>query len=408
MNRPKPHLQIVRSDSAAFAIADQLCMVGANFVLTILVARHSSQEDFATFSILYSLVVLLSFLHGPLINEPLALSSRNDTSLLSGFRADRATALIFVPISTLIVVFAYSQQYSASPLTLSLLCAAGITSCAYWSAKSGLHALSKHRAAFVASAIGSAALVATGAAGIAYCYSMVDFALAAISIAALSGYITAQLFLRHSVSPQLKLSVVASHSRIGIPAASLVWLAGNVTALALANQERLEEVAGLRVVLTLLLPINQIMTGMSSFLLPRLARLRGDGLSSAAQESTSKVLLAGTALSIAFAAFTYPFAGFLLERIYGADYIRYRAWLQIGAAVLPLSWTVVTVLRTHFRGSAQATLLLKVYIACLVIALPVSLVILQSDLQIGPIVSFITIQAILALGFLLTFVRTRS
>ena len=408
MSRSKFYQKVFRADSGAFAIADQLCMVSANFALTILVARHSSQEEFAAFSILYSLIVLLSFLHGPLINEPLALSSRGDTRKLFGHRADHATALIFAPISVLIAAFAYNQQYSASLVTLSLLCAAGISSCAYWSAKSGLHAISEHRAAFLASAVGSSTLITAGALGVAYRYSMLDCALAAISIAALSGYFAAKLFLRKAAAPQLKLSLVATHSRIGIPAASLAWLAGNVTALALAHQDRLEEVAGLRAVLTLLLPINQIMIGLSSFLLPRLARLRNSEGPSGARQHTSKALGVGVLLSVIFAAAIYPLAGFLLNTIYGTEYSKYKVCLQIGATALPASWTIVTILRTYFRGAAQAALLLKVYIICLTIAIPASLAILNSDFPTSSIASFIAIQAILALGFLFTFLRIRS
>lgn len=137
---PAAHLQSVtrRLGNSHFAIADQLAMVGGNFLMNLILARAGDLNAFGSFSVLYALLVLVNAAQSALIGEPLALSRELDAQ--HGPRAldgQRASLQVLLPVSVLLAIHAFATMPGLG-LFHALLFIVGCTTCsAYWSSKGG-------------------------------------------------------------------------------------------------------------------------------------------------------------------------------------------------------------------------------------------------------------------------------
>ena len=406
MNPKHIALRLLKESSPAFAIADQLAMVGGNFILCIVIARLSSAEDFGRFSVLYALVVLVNALHGPLVSEPISLSRSGPADNISSSKADRTTFIIFAPIAAMICLAANLLGYLESAIQTAALFAACCCSALYWSQKARLHAVSSHRTAFVVSAISSLVML-TSALAATLLTDRTSAGLLGISIGALAGYVLGSLLDRHSAAVALSFRKLLDSAKIGVPSALLIWLANNFLFFFLASSQRLEDGAALRVITTLLLPINQVMIGFSLFLLPRIAHLKQQGQMREAYALSIRTLIAslGAALCIGLAALAASEA--LLRVTFGPTFASYSNLLGIAACTLPSAWIAVTISRTYMRGSAMGLDLIKIYAIALFFGIPLSISLLQTTSRFGPVNALICIHMILATLFLTHLLRQR-
>lgn len=401
MNRARL-ASLLAERSPLYAIGDQLGMVGANFILGVIVARSGTLEDFAQFGVLYALLVLLNFLHGPMLNEPLVLSSaaggkaRSRSSL-------RVTFLIFLPAAGLIALAAALQVTSVTPFTLILLFLAGSGSVMYWSTKAELHCALRHRSAFGATVLTSFAMIACALLAMHHGMDASNAAILAIAVSSVIGAIAGQRVngVRHG---RLEVSASFRHARIGVPSAAMLWLAANGTILLLAHLGRLDDLAGLRVVLALLIPVNQVLIGLSSFLLPRFAR-QGSGAGAKEKRRLGSLMVFCCLAALLFSGAVLLCGDVLLGLVYGSDYARFAPWLSVGACVLPLCWVTITLLRTRLRGLGDGRRLLGIYGLSLAVGLPLSFLLLDRVGGMGPILSFSLIQVCIAIAFLISFLR---
>ena len=97
MSRRAVHALLGRR-SPLLAVADQLALVAGNALLGILVARSTGMEEFARFALFQALLVLLGFLHVPLVNDPLVLRGAAGAGV--PLRAALASSMrLFLPLS---------------------------------------------------------------------------------------------------------------------------------------------------------------------------------------------------------------------------------------------------------------------------------------------------------------------
>ncbi len=394
--------RLLSEDSPAFAVGDQLGMVGANFILGVIVARCGTMEDFAQFGVLYALLVFLNFLHGPLLNEPLVLTSASD-GLLRSRSSLRVMSILFLPAAGLVALAAPFQVESAKLQDLTLLFFAGVGSVFYWSSKAELHCALRHRGAFLVTVATSLLMVSFVGLAISYGVNASTAALMAIALSTICGGIFGQL-IGGPREGRLDLSGALLHARIGVPSAAALWMAANGTVLLLAHLGRFDDVAGLRVVLAVLIPVNQVLIGLSSFLLPRFARQAPSAANSGGRELWRLIGLCCIAAAV-FSGVILVCGDFVLGSLYGMEYERFSSWLSIGALVLPLCWVVITLLRTRLRGVGKGGRLLGIYTLSLLAGLPVSYVVLVGFGGISPILSFSSIQICIAVVFMISFLR---
>ncbi|WP_152982624.1 lipopolysaccharide biosynthesis protein [Stenotrophomonas humi] len=368
--------------------------------MSMLVARNSSLEEFAQFSLFYAFIVLLNFIHAPLINDSLVVRAA------SGRRASLSatlttTALLFSPLSILgVCVLAVTGVVDVVD-AIFLLIPAAVLSSLYWSARSALHSTGNHRGAFATSSLGTLFLLIALIGLLRVGVEPFRAALISMAIAALGGVGAA---VCHGTVPAGASSSEAKVAQRVAPAllvAGLVWLAGNASMLFLGHFGRLDDIAGLRSVLTLLLPVNQVLIGLSAFLLPRFARLHQSDDPVGTKRLLARLLVACVVLAVLFSLLVYPLAGYLLELIYGTEYRRFEGWMRLGAMALPLCWAVITLCRTYFRGTGELHGLLLINATGLLVGLPLSLLCLLSLGDNAVMMSFVVIQVAMMSTYLL-------
>lgn len=386
--------------SPVHAIGDQLAAVAGNFLLGVVVARNSSLEEFASFSLFYAFVVLLNFLHVPLINDPLVLrvASGRNTALSKMLVA---TVQIFLPISIIGLSVLVVTDTLGMGDALFLMLPAAVLSSLYWSARSALHSAGNHAGAFVASGLGTLCMLSALAVLVRCEVEPVSAAVISMATGALAGLGCAACCNTGSSAGPVLAAKAAPRPAAGLLVAGFAWLAGNASMLFLASLGRPDDIAGLRSVLTLLLPINQVLVGLSAFLLPRFARLHQSD-----NPIEMKRLMAGLSvgcigLAVLFFLLVYPISGYLLELIYGDDYRRFDSWMRLGAAALPLCWGLITLCRARLRGTGNLNGLLLVNSIGLLVGLPLSLACLMLLGDYAVMISFVVIQVAMLSAYLL-------
>ncbi|MET0289609.1 MAG: hypothetical protein ABW178_08280 [Pseudoxanthomonas sp.] len=383
--------------SGHFAVADQLAMVGGNFLMNLILARSGHLDAFGSFSVLYALLVLVNAGQSALIGEPLALSRELDGSArVVALDGQRASLQIFLPVSVLLALHAFVTMPELS-VTHALLFVAGCSTCSsYWSSKGRLHALGKHQQAFNASAAGSVVMLVATLVGVRI-FDAITVGLLAILMSSICGLVVAlSTDLERQRHPRLSLKGVVDLGKAGLPIALLVWVANNVIFLMLAQEQRLADAAGLRGMLTLLLPVNQVMLGCSAFVLPKLAALARTGDRRRINTFSRHALVVSVTAALAFGVVAYLGAGFASRLLLGPQFDPYIGSLRLVAITLPASWACVTVIRVHFQGSRRPRFVLYGYACALAVGVPVAWWILNTKGASAAAVATLFIHGLLA------------
>ncbi len=402
MSRRAVHALLGRR-SPLLAVADQLALVAGNALLGILVARSTGMEEFARFALFQALLVLLGFLHVPLVNDPLVLRGAAGAGV--PLRAALASSMrLFLPLSVAGALALAALGVGDAVLAL-LLVPAALLVCLCGSARSVLHADGNHRGActvsMVATLVSVLAFAGLAGAGVA----AMPAAILAIAVSSLAGLGMATRFPVAAPAARGVGGQASGTLLRGLAAAGLVWVSGNVSILVLAWLERLQDIAALRAVLTLLLPLNQLLVGLSAFLMPRFAQLQQAGQPLRARRLLSALSIGCALMALLFFLCLYPLAGQLLAWIYGSGYAAHADGLRLGAAVLPLCWGLITLHRTVLRGSGRLGDLLRIHLAGLLVGIPLSLWVLLSSAENAVMGSFVMLQIALLASYLL-FGRT--
>jgi hypothetical protein len=364
---------IGRLGNGHFAVADQMALVGGNFLMNLLLARNGAIDAFGTFSVLYALLILVNAGQSALISEPLGLTREQDGGR-SPVAPDGQVAnlKIFLPVSVLVAGYAWATLPGLG-LGHAVLFAAGCAiASASWSARGRLHALGKHRQGFHVSLAGAVVMATTTALGILFLDAISTGLLAIVLAASTSLLLALQADDQRRAHPPLSLATVVELGKSGLPIAMAVWVANNIVFLMLGQQQRLPDAAGLRGVLTLLLPINQIMIGSAAFLLPRLAVLARAGQHEQIARVTRLTLVASVGASLAFGITAYLCAGLVSRLLLGPQFDAYIGALRLVAVFLPASWCCVTVIRVHFQGSRRPRYVLLAYGLALAVGVPIA------------------------------------
>lgn len=200
---------------------------------------------------------------------------------------------------------------------------------------------------------------------------------------------------RHS-HPRLSLRGVVELGKAGLPIALLVWVANNIVFLLLGQEQRLDDAAGLRGMLTLLLPVNQVMIGCSAFVLPKLAAMSRAGEHARITVFSRRALAVSVAAALAFGIVAYLSAGLVSRLVLGAQFDPYIQSLRLVAIALPASWACVTVIRAHFQGGRQPRFVLYGYVSALVLGVPIAVWVLNHKGTSAAAIATLVIHGVLA------------
>jgi O-antigen/teichoic acid export membrane protein len=349
--------QSAKSNSA-FSVLDQAVFSGVNFALNLYLARELGPAGYGLFAIVYAIVFLVNAIQLGAIAEPVTVLWPRSHSLkgqytvtvltltgitcviLAGVTLFSATNIVSIPLSLdaalalslalfplsyfwILRQICYADGHPRRALFITIFYAAGLTStvivCDVFFTLSVLHAT-------VGLAVGAVAAI------VAYC--SIDGAIRWVRV------------------PWLRMISISSYlwryARWSAPSGVLIWLSGTIFLFMLSSVS-LAEAGEYRAFTNMIIPVQQIMLGLSLVVLPNMSRLNRDGEESAFRRVFNKVAIVAIVLSLAYSAVLVGFLDIAYDAVYGAEYNSISGMLWFAAA-LPLIGSLVTVYRMACRA----------------------------------------------------------
>ena len=312
------------------SIADQAMLAGANFVVSLLLARWLPPARYGAFALAYSVFTLFGVFHTSVFAEPMLVFGAGRYSgrfgryvgiLTLGHFVVMAPVCLLLLGASVLLGHLYSVEVQRA---LAALAVSGPFILLLWLLKRAFYVGLKPGWALAGSASYLALLL--GSFFLLRAAGRVSPASAILAMG-WSGLPAAALLLR-GLRPQWRdgglhaREVIAGHwrySRWAVGSAALGWVPANLYFTLLPLWAGLEGVASLRALTNLVLPVGNSITALSLLLVPLLARHRGEGRARLAR--TMGIFLA---LFLAGAGLYYvglvSFRGDVLHVVYGGRY----------------------------------------------------------------------------------------
>ena len=327
------------------SMTDQFVFAGSNFLLNLLLARWLIPDNYGAFSVAYSIFIMATGLHNAFILEPLALYGPTKyqgqlrrylrillilhfgtTIIISGFIL--AGVRVLVPTSS--VVLRHTLDVAAISMPLILL---------IWLARRFFYMQVKPHLACMTSIVYGLLLLSCIA--LFYSRNLLDSSggFWVLGSAGLVSFLFALFLLRPNDSPVnfIKDSnpslreVAALHWGYGkwfINSAALYWLTDVFYTPLLGTLSGLSAAGAYQAIRTLLQPIQQVRTAVSTLLVPWFtASLAQDDKKTRIHQLGWTLTLASTILSAVYGLILYVVRNPLLELVYQNEYYISFSWL---------------------------------------------------------------------------------
>ncbi|MGB3544461.1 hypothetical protein, partial [Rubrivirga sp.] len=345
--------------NGAWTVADQALFAGANFVVSILLARWLSPEGYGAYTVAYTVFILLGTVHGGFVVEPMLVfgSGRFESRLgrylrvlLSGHVQ---LALIFGALlgSGAAIAWVLGQTVLAHALAAFAIGQAAILF--QWIMRSACFIRTQPALAAASDGL-YALLVVAGAFGLRALNVLDEVtAIVLISVASLiAGLVTAARLgvpLRRKDDRDLEDDAKNQHWSYGGWAAStgaLEWVQGYLPFLLLPLWAGLAETGALRALFNLVMPVLHATAAITKLLVPTLVRAESRERERNIVRGAGVVLLTG---ALAWALLIGLAGRPILDALYDGQYNDYAQLLWMVGA-LPLAAVVANVLMSVLRA----------------------------------------------------------
>lgn len=391
-----------------WAIVDRGLFATSNFVLTVLLARWLTPQDYGAFIVAYTVLWLLGTVHNGLLAEPMLVfgSGRYKDSF-----SEYLGVLLYGHVgltalgSFLLLLAALSFKLASLDTLFSVFLGLAFASpliLYQWLMRQACYVQFKPRLAAWGGTL-YMFLMLCGA-YVLYRYYLLSGAavFGLMGFASLAASLWLVFRLRVSLpSPTANGFVreaLTSHwgyGRWAAPTRALTWIPENIYYLALPLWGGLESTAALRAMMNLIVPATHLYDALSILLLPLLVRTRGG----AGFKQLTFLALALFALGAAlFWLFLGLFHQPLVTLLYGGQYSEYSYLLWILGFLL-LSFGILSVLGAALRALERPEKVFSAYALSAVVALTVGLGFLYIWGIVGAVAGFL-ISSIVAVGAL--------
>ncbi len=343
-----------------WAVLDQGVFAISNFIVNILLARWLNLQEYGSFAASFSILLLIGTFHTALITEPLLVYGSNrfrhriadySANLISGHVLFSALISVFI-ICTIVAMSTLGQKQYAHA-AIGLLIAQPFILLT-WLARRLCYCHFRVRLAVVAGAI-NLLLTLSG------CFFLFRLGklspLTAFVLMGTCGLLSSCLILFKLFSPSQIFNLSAhnreflsahlNYGRWALPSSLLTWIPANIYYVILPFWGHIEIVALLKAQNNLLTPVLQFNTALATQLIPLFATCK-DQLQ---QAKWSRYLLAiFTMLSLLYWSMLYVFGDFLMQALYGPQFLRDNKSLLI-LGLLPLLTGIIAVLGSSIRAN---------------------------------------------------------
>lgn len=397
-----------------WTVMDRGLFATSNFVLTVLLARWLTPQDFGAFVVAYTVLWFLGTAHNGLLAEPMLVFGPGKYKarlpeylgvLLYGHLGFAALSSFLLLIAGLGLGFAGSD--ALYPTFLSLAFASPFI-LYQWLIRQACYVRLNPRLAASGGALymllmlsgayalyqrdwlsGATALILMGFAS--FLASLLLIARLHVSLPSLTG----NGFVREAFGGHL------GYGRWAVPTRMLTWVPDNVYYLALPVFSSLESTAALRAIMNLIMPAMHLLDALSIILLPLLVQVRGD-------VRFKQIVVLTLALFTSSAVLFWVLLGLfhrpLVTWLYGGQYddYAYLLWL-LGS--LPLFLGMLAVLGAALRALERPNRVFWAYALSTVSVLTVGLGSLVALGVTGAVVGYL-VSSIVAVGALTWFLLT--
>jgi O-antigen/teichoic acid export membrane protein len=401
------------SGQAVLGALDQATLAAAHFLLGVLVARLGGVVALGHFAFAYSLIVLVNMVHAAVVTEIYSI----DAQVPEGVRRYGALPLALLTLALglgsaglLGLVGLWSEQIRAATWSPAFLCAL-ISSACYWSVKPFFYR--QHRPLTVLTVTIAYALALLVSAWLGYRVLGAKWEpLWSIAI----GAALASIPLWHAMRGPDRLCVAhmchyvrttLKYASWALPAALLIWINSNGYMFVMPLYGDTVQTGGLRAVLNLVAPINTLLVGACTAILPMLADLHRSGDAARYTRTVHRTAISLFALTLCGGVVVVPFSEWLITLIYGQPYSDFADALQV-AALLPALWVTASIYRSAIRAQANTRDLFMVYAMAL---LPIGLVLMAVLGRYGAaaaVKGMLVTQLLVVIGFVYYFRRRTS
>lgn len=345
------------------AVTDQALFSGANFVVSVLLARWLTPAEYGAYSVAFSVFLLFASLHIAIVIEPMMVFGAGKyasrfpqylRSLLGGHFA------VMLPTTALLLGLTFLLRRMYSPRVEEALRGLVIASAAillFWLVRRVFYVLLSPASGAISGAL-YALLLLSGIGALKYTGRMsTETAFLAMGAA---GLVASAIMLARFV-PQWRsqdrqpifVEMCGDHWRYGrwaLATALIGWAPGNIYYALLPAYLGLEGAGGLRALMNFVLPVLQAISALTMLLLPMLVRDRDLG----GHRKMNRTMLLFLALFCGGATIyltgLWVFRDSVFQIFYGGKYSQYAGWPLFFTGLLPLATCVSAVLGHALRA----------------------------------------------------------
>lgn len=361
-----------------WAVADQGLFAASNFVVSVLLARWLSPQDYGAFAVGYAIFWLIGVLHDALLTEPMLIFGADKYSAnLSGYLGALLYGHLGFGVVSGLLLLLVSLIVEVSGSHALFLALAGLAGAGPFM----LLQVLMRRACYVIfkphlAAMGGALYMLLMLAG-AYVLYQAGWlsALTAFGLMGVSGLAAGLLLaaLLHMSLPSLRSKTLFrqylgdhwGYGRWSVGTRTMLWVMGSSYFMLLPIWGGLEATAALRALMNLIMPVLQTYTAITVLLLPTLVQAQGQARFWRATRWTFVLFISGSTL---YWGALGLFHRSLMDWLYNGQYAEYAGLIWI-LALVPIIAGVAEVQSTILRALEKVDLVFWASVASTVVAL---------------------------------------
>ena len=401
---------------AVWTLADQGLFSGANFVISILLARWLTSSAYGAYSLAYSVFLICITLHSAILVEPMVVfgSGKYANRLSRYARALFGGHLLFtIPVSILLLLLAISfgHLYSVAVRNAMLALACGaVVILLLWLVRSMFYILLWPSRSALASGVYFVVLIATviglkKANLLSALTAFLAMAVASLMASVISVLATMNVW-RFKGTKIRAMEMAANHWKYGrwaLCTAIIQWFPGNIYFALLPKWMGLEETGALRALMNIAMPVLQAITALSMLLLPSLVRQRRAGPAGMNRTMMGYLLLFFCGAGV-YACAICLLKERVFQLVYSGKYSAYAGLPLVLAALLPFGSTFTAVLANGLRALESPNRLFWCYLASSLSALTIGLPLASVKGVTGALIGM-HVSAVLTITMMLVLYR---
>ena len=348
--------------TGAWAIADQALFAGANFIVSVLLARWLTPAGYGAYTVAFTVFLLLGTFHAGFLVEPMMVfgagrfERRLRPYLRVLLRGHGRLSLVFGAALGAVALVAWAAGQTTLALASAAFAVGQAAILFQWTMRSACFIRTQPVVAavsdglyFVLVVAGVTALQQTGTLGVVSAVALLSGA------SLVAGGLTAYRLgipRRFPEADGLADDAYGAHRSYGTWAAAtggLEWVNGFLPFLLLPLWAGLAETGALRALFNLVMPVLHIAAAVTKLALPILVRTRPDPAQRRLAVRLGAVLMAG---AIAWAGLIFAFGRPLLTLLYDGNFDAWAHLLWI-VAVIPSVLVVASVAMAVLRAREQ-------------------------------------------------------